>query len=783
MRLPFFIIIFFINFAYSQSPAGIWYFGSKAGISFNTGSNPVSLNDGQLDTFEGCATLCDDSGNLLFYTNGVKIWNRNHLVMPNGNGLFGDPSSTQSAIIIPKPNNTNIFYVFTVDEIGKSNGLNYSIIDLTLDNGLGDVTSKNNALITPTLEKITVVQHANGINFWVISHKYNSNQFVCYEITPSGINAPITSNVGTTLGNDPQRTIGYMKSSPNGEFVACANSGTGSEMQLFKFNNTSGQLNLLSTSSLDSDNLGAYGIEFSSNSKFLYVSRIDSPSFTSQIFQYDVESQNATLINQSKTLVAEFVSDEFNIGTIAALQLAPNQKIYVARNNCAFLGAINSPNTPGLGCDFIPNAVSLGSNVCYYGLPSFITSYLDLNFTSSNFCYGSATEFKIPEIENVISQSWNFGDLSSSNNTSTLEEPSHTFMATGTYTVTLTIQTATTTKTFTKQIQIIASPVAYQPTNFILCGDSNNTALFTLSDKNNEILGSQSPSDYSISYHLSLIEAENNDNPLPANYTNISNPQTIFARIQANVVGECSDITSFQLIVKPKPQLDSDIEIFYCLNSFPDKIILSAGNLNTNEVLSFQWSNGETTQTIQVNEAGIYSVQITNSFGCNATRTITVVNSEKATINYTIEGSIGNYSLVVNPIGTGNYVYSLDYANGNYQTSNVFENIIAGNHIIYVKDLNGCGIVFGEFYVIGYPLYFTPNGDGINDFWNFKGSFLDIKTIAIFDRYGKFIYEIKPNSPGWDGTSNKRNLPSTDYWFYAVLKDGQEVKGHFTLKR
>ena len=191
-----FIILFSLNF-FAQKEANIWYFGDKAGIDFNSGS-PVALLDGALNTLEGCASISDSNGNLQFYTDGSTIWTKDHSVMSNGTGLNGNFSSTQSAIIIPKPDASDIYYVFTVDFQGEPNGLQYSEIDMTLNSGLGAVTStKNVLLLTPVLEKLTAIKHANGEDIWVICHKNGSAEFYAYLVTPTGIqNTPIITDIG-----------------------------------------------------------------------------------------------------------------------------------------------------------------------------------------------------------------------------------------------------------------------------------------------------------------------------------------------------------------------------------------------------------------------------------------------------------------------------------------------------------------------------------------------------------------------------------------------------------
>ena len=154
----------------AQNNADIWYFGDYAGIDFRSGA-PVALTNSAMFQHEGCASISDNFGNLLFYTNGMEIWNANHTLMPNGTGLMGDVSAAQSGVIVPKPGDLNIYYVFTVDAEISTNGLRYSEVDMALDGGLGDVTgTKNVFLAQPSEEKVTAVLHANGYDIWVMTH-------------------------------------------------------------------------------------------------------------------------------------------------------------------------------------------------------------------------------------------------------------------------------------------------------------------------------------------------------------------------------------------------------------------------------------------------------------------------------------------------------------------------------------------------------------------------------------------------------------------------------------
>jgi gliding motility-associated-like protein len=130
----------------------------------------------------------------------------------------------------------------------------------------------------------------------------------------------------------------------------------------------------------------------------------------------------------------------------------------------------------------------------------------------------------------------------------------------------------------------------------------------------------------------------------------------------------------------------------------------------------------------------------------------------------------------------GDYVYSLDGTH--YQTSNTFTGLQNGEYIVYVKDKNGCGIQPEDFYLLMYPKFFTPNGDGYNDYWRIKFSENESAlTVHLFDKYGKLIKQLGSNSEGWNGTYNGQLLPATDYWFVVIRQNGKEYRGHFTLKR
>ena len=286
-------------------------------------------------------------------------------------------------------------------------------------------------------------------------------------------------------------------------------------------------------------------------------------------------------------------------------------------------------------------------------------------------------------------------------------------------------------------------------------------------------------------------DAFNEVNSLNGNYTNnIENSQLICLKIKVN--NQCYALTTIELQILNTPILDEDISledpIYYCLNSYPETLTIYGGILNDSPSnFYYSWNTGEDTSFIQVNQIGTYTVIVSDPNGCSNSRNIAVVPSNIATIDeVVVEDFTDDNSITVMTSGEGNYLYAIDDINGMYQQSNNFNNISPGFHTIYVKDSNGCGIVEKIVSVKGFPKFFTPNGDGINDLWNIYGLDPNLNygaKVNIFDRYGKLIKSIMDLSEGWDGNLNGNPLPTEDYWFVLSFQDGKEYKDHFTLKR
>ena len=324
-------------------------------------------------------------------------------------------------------------------------------------------------------------------------------------------------------------------------------------------------------------------------------------------------------------------------------------------------------------------------------------------------------------------------------------------------------------------------PVASQPENLVLCDvDNDDIETFDLSQQNDDILNGLSNTENSISYHKTLAVAENNLNPVELNYTNENNPQTIYVRLENNDETDCFSITSFEIEVLETPVIDIEDEVILCRD---EPLIVSIED-SYDEYL---WSNGVTSSTITITEPGNYEVTafINHSeLSCESTKSFEVLPSDQATITdiTTVDWSQNNNSITILIEGSGEYEYSIDGIN--YQDSNVFNNLTDYEYLVTIRDKNGCGETLRRVYLLDYPQFFTPNGDGINDQWQIINSVQEIFTkIYIFDRYGKLVANINPTSSGWDGTFNGNALPSSDYWFRVEREDGRVFTGHFTLKR
>ena len=403
----------------AQQQPVIWHFGWEAGLNFSSGT-PVPFNGSSMNQWEGCATACDTAGNLHFYTDGITVWDAANNVMPNGTGLMGNGSSTHSATIVPYPGHPEKYYLFTNTDIYSFLGFRYSIIDMTLNGGLGDITSVKNVLLLDSVTEHCVVIPANDGCTWVVTRKFDA-EWYAYLVDSFGIQPPVISNVGTDCLQSQGQGVGYLKASPNHNKVALAKYGyidSNSFFELYDFDNGTGVLSNPFELYLD---VAVYSCEFSPDGDLFY-----GAEWANHLYQFDLTLGNPTDIANSKTLVGT----TGNFTSIGALQIGPDQKVYAAIDNAPYLGVVNDPNTLGASCNFVENGVWLGGKATGIGLPPtlvFSSCLSNINvqaaFTSSDttICEKFCLDFFDLSVNNPVSWEWFFDGADPS--TSTDQDP------------------------------------------------------------------------------------------------------------------------------------------------------------------------------------------------------------------------------------------------------------------------------------------------------------------------------------------------------------------------
>jgi gliding motility-associated-like protein len=633
MKKTFLILLLLISaHLFAQSEASFWYFGRNAGLQFNAETGTVTaITNGQVDTLEGCTSIADSDGNLLFYSDGRTVWNRNHQIMANGDyfggtGLLGDPSSTSSGLIVPKPEDPDKYYLFTVDEPhhnnastypnqytgtyegggtipsqddGYNNGFNYSLIDMTLNAGLGDVDAveKNIHLVTydasiplevqyKSSEKITAVRAEDCSSFWVITHL--GNKFYAFRIGINGVQStPVISEVGPYIPIEGYRrnSLGYIKSSPDGSKLVAANYGEAilagnnapGNVFLYDFNNETGTISnpLELYSSLNGNS--PYGVEFSAESRKVYATMSEGASGdgTSHILQWNLESDDIP-----NSLQVIHSSNDVSAG---ALQLGIDRRIYRANLSyngnptiSKYLGIINNPEADGSAADYNERGILLdingsNQNTSTIGLPPFIQSLF--NSETDIIRNGiSTTELKLCTNDTYILQAddiagadyvWSFDGVPLAETSAQLRVDTPGF-----YEVYIEQNNGECPITGSAVVGVFEIPVAHPLSDVFVCDNNDNDGFtsFDFTTKNPEALLTQDALDYNVSYYETPEDANSGENELTFPYTNTANPQTLFVRVDNASNTNCFSVNSFDIEVFNTPQIPSLNTIEFCDN-------------------------------------------------------------------------------------------------------------------------------------------------------------------------------------------------------------------------
>ena len=576
--------------AIAQKEFNNWFFGSHSALNFGTGS-PVFAAGSSMVSQEGCSSISDKQGNLLFYTNGVTVWNRNHTIMLNGSGLNGDDGSTQSVLITNHPGNNNIYYIFTTPKDGGTNslGLYYSVVNMSLNGGLGDVDvslGKNVDFNLRVCEKVTAVKHRNGNDIWVIARRFESTQFVVYLVNCSGLIAYPDAFYNAASNIDrPNNAGGYLKGSPDGKTLVAANFH--GDIDLFDFDNSNGQItNARVLYSNPGFLCGPYGVEFSPDSKLLYSSEIydcNTPS-TYNIFQYQLTAPN---IAASKVILEAGTTNP-----AGALQLGPDNKVYVAYDQAGFVGAVTNPNVQGPGCSLVRQYVNLPPPALSgLGLPNVSTGFTGYNRSllgdDTVLCNQTSITLRLSLPNTTIE--WNDGTM---------------------------LDSLVVTKDGKYWVKITHGSCVYSDTVNIKFQSSATIGL------GNDTVMCQNKFPYLLKASIPGATYLWQDGSTNSSYSATAGG---LYWLQASLNG-CVSRDSISITANPVPLFNLGADTTVCANAaLPLTVNASA--------TAYLWNTGATSKSITANSSGIYWADATNDLGCSYRDSIKVTLKPVPSVN------------------------------------------------------------------------------------------------------------------------------------------------------
>lgn len=365
--------------AIGQPQHGTWHFGYGAGLSFSGGA-PAALPSGPVHSTEGCASINDASGQLLFSTDGRTVYDRNGNVLPYGTGLGGDESSAQSAVIVPFVGDPDRYYIFTTPAAvahwtGAYSGLSYSVVNMALANGSGAMEEVNVPLVEHVTEHLTAVRHANGRDVWVLVHDWGSTVYHAFLVTCTGVEGPVDSAIGMTIGPDAAGSYisaGCIDVAPQGDRLALtwsdlsvAPDASMARLDVLRFNNATGVITAGSSvqhGGTAGANMRGYGVAFSPDGTRLYWSVNGGTMADNRLLQFDLTAADIAASEQT------IMSGDDALGT---LQLGPDGRLYAAvTGGATALAVVAEPNTLGPACGFQMHGVSIAPAQSAWGLPN-----------------------------------------------------------------------------------------------------------------------------------------------------------------------------------------------------------------------------------------------------------------------------------------------------------------------------------------------------------------------------------------------------------------------------
>ncbi len=787
--------IAFILFSLSsiaQKQANILYFGDRCGLDFNSGE-PIVTTDYNQNNFMGSASVCDSLGSLVIYSEGKHIWNREHDIMMNGEDLAGggDRIATQRVLIVKQPGSDNIYFVFIVGRgTYTSNGLRglwYSVVDINGDNGLGEVIERDVFLNAAwdAQEKLFAANHQNNEDIWIITRKFQDqdHQYASFLLSPSGLNTtPVYSSAVVTQFSGLENVHGYSKISYDKKYLLTAHyfANPDAIVEICKFNDTTGVIEYLYYEmkvNQFGDKLFPYGIEFSPDSKFVYISYHDTnPVEDDYIYQYEMQYiENAILFAQSAILI--------NIGPGRGLQLATDGKIYCSMDGgdtpYHHVSVIHKPWERGLACDFEADAINMGNREVWYCFPNILLDHL-YRFEWEGSCSGpdNAITFKPNFQPTPVSITWNFSDPTAGDDSISTElYPVHYFTHGGEFEVSVDVNYPPTPnypfgrfEHTSRVVTVKQSPHPNLGSDTLVCEGTE----VTLNAGNED--GFYSWSDGTTFGH---------------NIFDLTVADTGIHWVQVTNTEGCRTRDSIHIGWFNKAVFNESNMVITPTSCGGSNGSIMGIQIDGVLPVSTEWydANGNIIgNTINIGNlsVGNYFLHVTDTNGCitiSDSYTITDAGNILITaVDFSpshCSQSIGSITITASS-GTGtNFLYSiLNGASGSWQPDSLFINLPSGDYFIKVKDPSGCETVYGNNPVvienIEGPNIITENVSHENDYLADGSIYLE----AIVD-IGSIQYSI---DSGYNFQTNNglfENLSAGTY--YCIVKDEFGCDTTFTL--
>lgn len=479
------LLILFLNASsFSQQlEANWWYFGMQAGVHFSNGYAESDTN-GIINSVTTAATISDSNGDLLFYTSGLNVYNKNHQLMPNGNlPLFG---TAARGLIVPTPNRPNIYHVFfTRVGVGSSWQLNYYTVDMDLDNGLGDVNVSSLNQLSDTINLgLACLDHANGIDKWILVHDINNYSYKAFLLDSNGLDSNFIETVIGDNSTNPTAIIGHIKSSPNSNMFVSVHRQPLLLFEVFDFDNSTGLVNSVIFRRPFAPGINEISTaSFSPNSKVLYIGH------RTRLFQYNLESLDSNQIALTEIVIDSVPST--SPPSYLDFQLAVDGKIYaIIVKDFPYprkLSVITCPNVLGIGCNFIDTVVDLDNRMPGNQLPAlnqtlFVNAHiLQAQNKSGPICPGDSARL-VAYGAGADRFIWTLQDGSAANSLSndTLPNPLAFPDSTTTYRVVGIASSCTVDNLDTAYITVVVNPTPSSPFGNAVLVCNNDTASLSL---------------------------------------------------------------------------------------------------------------------------------------------------------------------------------------------------------------------------------------------------------------------------------------------------------------